>query len=150
MAGGWAQAQTVGGGGAPHPFSPLFLLFLPAAPSREGGIRFSWGVGGTETGHQDLVACRRPSGGSGVTPALASPGQVGWRSRRPPPAVLAQGARRAASLSGAVLSLPQLGDELSPADVVGAQQILLQAGEADVQEYLAEAVIHRVQDQAFC
>lgn len=147
---GHRHKQSGAGGGAPHLSSPLFLLFPPAAPSREGGIRFSWGVGGTETGHQDLAACRRPSGGSGVTPALASPDQVGWRSRRPPPAVLAQSARRAAGLSGAVLSLPQLGDELSPADVVGAQQVLLQAGEADVQQYLAEAVIHRVQDQAFC
>ena len=84
MVGGQAQTQTVGGGGAPHVFSPLCLLFPPSAPSREGGIRCSWGVGGTETGHQDLAACRRPSGGSGVTPALASPGQAGLEEQTAP------------------------------------------------------------------
>lgn len=46
------------------------------------------------------------------------------------------------SSEGKVTSLPQLGNELSPADTVRAQWVLLQAREADVQQDLTEAVIH--------
>lgn len=65
------------------------------------------------------------------------------------PGARAPGSAEGLGSKGKVRPLPQLGNELSPVDAVRAQRVLLQAREADVQEDLAEAVIHCVQNQAF-
>lgn len=48
------------------------------------------------------------------------------------------------------LGLLKLGDELRPADVGHAHVLVLQAREANVHQYLAQTVVHKVQHEAFC
>ena len=81
-----------------------------------------------------------------------------WASGQPPPTVLAEDlegrppsawrASRWLEGQAGALPLPQVRNARSPANAAGAQQVLLQTGKADVQQDFAEAVVHRVQDQA--